>query len=240
MEKHMAEDKKFSIRQYTAADRATVRRLCCETGFLGNPIDPVFEDRELFADFLTGYYTDWESESAFVIEVDGVVKGYLLGSRKPFHQQVYSIYQNVVLFFKILWRYWGYNEASRRFVHWILLHGWREVPAAPRRTAHFHINLLAEARKVATTRALMDAYLAYLSAHGEKRVYGQMVTFESRRGAKMFERYGFRVLNRAEISKYRRFHPEPVYLCTVIKDLEENSSLYGSREAAVEEPVGVK
>ena len=40
---------------------------------------------------------------------------------------------------------------------------------------------------VPTTRALMDAYLAYLAAHGEKRVYGQMVTFESRRGAKMRE-----------------------------------------------------
>ena len=54
-----------------------------------------------------------------------------------------------------------------------------------------------------------------------------MVTFESRRGAKMFERYGFRVLNRSEISKYRQLaSPSPCYLCTVIKDLEENSQLY--------------
>jgi hypothetical protein len=73
----------------------------------------------------------------------------------------------------------------------------------------------------------MDAYLAHLRAHGEKRVYGQMVTFESRRGAKMFERYGFRVINRSEITKYRRLYPEPVFLCTVIKNLDENASLYG-------------
>ncbi len=53
-----------------------------------------------------------------------------------------------------------------------------------------------------------------------------MVTFESRRGAKMFERYGFKVVNRSEISKYRRLHPKPVYLCTVIKDLDENFQLY--------------
>src|SRR5271155_3702786 len=159
----MQEEKTFLIRNYKASDRATVRRLCCETGFIGNPIDPVFEDRRLFADFLTGYYTDWEPESAFVIEVDGEVKGYLLGSRQPFRQQVYSIYQNAVLFLKMLWRYWGYTAPSRRFVHWILLHGWREVPAAPRRTAHFHINLLAEARNVPTTRALVDAYLKYRS-----------------------------------------------------------------------------
>jgi hypothetical protein len=47
----------------------------------------------------------------------------------------------------------------------------------------------------------MSAYLSYLYRSGEKRVYGQIITFESRRGEKMFERYGFKVLNRAEITK---------------------------------------
>jgi ribosomal protein S18 acetylase RimI-like enzyme len=219
-------DKEFTIRKYQPSDRAQVRKLCCDTGFLGNPIDPVFEDRESFADFLTGYYTDWEPESAFVLCDGDEVKGYLLGSRKPFKQQLYNIYQNAGLFLRGLIRYWRYNAASRKFVHWIICQGWREVPAAPRATAHFHINLLPDARNVRSTRALMDAYLAYLHDHGEKRVYGQMVTFESRRGSKMFERYGFRVINRAEISKYKEIHSEPVFLCTVIKDLDENRQLY--------------
>src|SRR6266545_4747432 len=168
--------KPFLIRGYRRSDRETVRKLCCDTGFLGDPIDPVYEDRELFADFLTTYYTDHEPESCFLLEVDGEIRGYLLG--------------------------------------------WREVPAAPRRTPHFHINLLPDARKVSTTRALMSAYLSYLYRSGEKRVYGQIVTFESRRGEKMFERYGFKVLNRAEITKYKAFYPESVYLSTVIKNLE--------------------
>src|SRR5438874_620998 len=112
------------------------------------------------------------------------------------------------------------EERSRRFIRWTLVHGWREVPAAPRRVPHFHINLLPAARKVSTTRALMSAYLSYLYRCGEKRVYGQIVTFESRRGEKMFERYGFKVLNRAEITKYKAFYPESVYLSTVIKNLE--------------------
>jgi len=82
---------------------------------------------------------------------------------------------------------------------------------------------LPDARKVATTRALISAYLSYLYSCGEKRVYGQIVTFESRRGEKMFERYGFRVVNRAEITKYKAFYPESVYLSTVIKTLETPS-----------------
>jgi hypothetical protein len=38
------------LRVYRSEDLAAVRRICADTGFLGEPIDPVFEDRELFAD----------------------------------------------------------------------------------------------------------------------------------------------------------------------------------------------
>ena len=79
----MSHEKPYTIRSYRKTDRDAVRRLCCQTGFLGTPIDPVYEDRQLFADFLTTYYTDWEPESSFVIEIDGEIRGYLLGSRKP-------------------------------------------------------------------------------------------------------------------------------------------------------------
>jgi hypothetical protein len=216
----MSQEKPFTIRSYRKTDRDAVRRLCCQTGFLGTPIDPVYEDRQLFADFLTTYYTDWEPESSFVVEIDGEIRGYLLGSRKPLLNQLYSFWQNISLFLKALTRYFRYHQASRRFVRWTLVHGWREVPAAPRRVPHFHINLLPDARKMSTTRALMSAYLSYLYRCGEKRVYGQIVTFESRRGEQMFERYGFKVLNRAEITKYKAFYPQSVYLSTVIKNLE--------------------
>ena len=222
----MPVEKTFAIRKFQHADRARVRELCCETGFLGKPIDPVFEDRELFADYLSAYYTDWEPESAFVLLVNGEIRGYLLGSRRPVRQQVYNLYNNGALFLRGIFRYPRYNVASRKFVHWILRQAWREVPASPRRTAHFHINLLAEARSVANTRALMDSYLKYLHEKGERRVFGQMVVFEDRRGTKMFERYGFKVLNKMEITKYRDLHPEPVYLCTVMKDLDANDRLY--------------
>ncbi len=216
----MKRERAYTIRGFEPSDRAAVRDLCCRTGFLGTPIDPVYEDRELFADFLTTYYTDHEPQSSFVLEVEGELKGYLLGSRKPLLNQLYSFQQNIVLFLRSLLRYPRYNARSKRFIRWMIMNGWREVPAAPARTAHFHINLLPEARKISTTRALMSAYLSYLYRCGEKRVYGQIVTFESRRGEKMFERYGFKVMNRAEITKYRAFYPESVYLSTVIKNLE--------------------
>jgi len=169
----MNSEKAFTIRSYRPTDRGAVRRLCCQTGFLGDPIDPVYQDHELFADFLTTYYTDKEPESSFVLEIDGEIRGYLLGSRKPLWNQFYSFRQNIRLFFRALWRYPRYDARSRRFIRWMITHGWREVPAAPRRTPHFHINLLPDARKMSTTRALMSAYLSYLYRSGEKHVYGQ-------------------------------------------------------------------
>jgi N-acyl-L-homoserine lactone synthetase len=82
-----------------------------------------------------------------------------------------------------------------------------------------------ESRSISTTRALMSAYLSYLYRCGEKRVYGQIVTFESRRGEKMFERYGFRVMNRGEITKFKAFYPGSIYLSAVIKNLETGEPL---------------
>lgn len=209
-----------TIRPYQACDRDAVRNLCCDTGFLGQPIDPVFEDREIFADYLTQYYTDIEPESSFVVLHDGAVKGYLLGSRRPTRQQLHSFFMNIRLFLKGMSRYRSYRKESREFIGWILRNSWREVPAAPRRTAHFHFNLLPEVQSVGGTRALLGAYFDYLRAAGEKAVYGQVVTYEGRRGSRLFERYGFQILERREITKYRRVHPEPVFLTTVLKQLD--------------------
>ena len=121
----------YLIRKYRPADRDIVRRLCCETGFLGQPIDPVFEDRELFADFLTNYYLEQEPDCAFIIEMGGEPKGYLLGCRHPLRNQIHNFFANIRQFFELMTRYGRYNRESRRFVHWIFGNAWREVPAAP-------------------------------------------------------------------------------------------------------------
>ena len=77
--RQMTQEPSFTIRSYRSSDREAVRRLCCETGFLGEPIDPVYEDRELFADFLTTYYTDHEPESSFVTTPSGELQRLFAG-----------------------------------------------------------------------------------------------------------------------------------------------------------------
>jgi len=210
------------IRPYQPSDRKAVRHLCCETGYLGGRIDPVFEDRELFADYLTKYYTDWEPESSFVLEQDGEVKGYLLGSCRPGHQQFFDFFNNLNLFARGMVKYPFYRRPTRNFILWILFKSWREVPQAPRGSAHFHFNILPEAQGLAHSRKLMNTYLDYLRRKNVPQVFGQVVTFASRRGAAAFERFGFRVVEKREITKYRAHHHEAVYLCTIIRDLKDD------------------
>lgn len=209
------------FRAYRAGDRAAVRRICADTGFLGQPIDPVFEDRELFADYLTDYYTRFEPDALLVCEVRGEVRGYLMGCRRPLLKQAYQFFANVAVAVKALRRCYArpYRSSSRAFLRWVLLNSWREVPVAPRNTPHFHMNILPDARSVRNTRALIQSFLDFLRAHGYHRVYGQMVTYSTRRNEGLFRRYGFEVIDRVQVTKYRDLHPEPVSLSTVVKDL---------------------
>lgn len=223
MESRVLEVRDFQVRKYCASDRDSIRALCCETGFLGSAIDPVFEDRGLFADFLTDYYLQHEPDSAFVLTKGDSLQGYILGSRHPLSHQFHSLFQNFVYGGKIIRRYFGYRPESRQYIHWLISKAWREVPAAPRTIGHFHINLLPAAKSIEVTRQLLETYLRHQHDHGVKQVHAQIVTFDGRRGFKLFERYGFKVLNQSEITKYRRFTNRTVYLCTIVKNLQKQS-----------------
>ena len=219
-----------TVRPYRPQDRAAIRKICADTGFLGQPIDPVFEDRELFADYLTAYYTDEEPESTFVCELEGEVKGYIMGSRFPKRKARYEARTVPLLALRGLWRCLTrpYNAASRGYIWWILTQARKEVPFTPPDMPHFHFNILAEGRSVAATRDLVDTMLNHLTRHGEKKVYGQVVSYDTRRGDRMFARYGFKVVDTREVTKYRAFHPGKIQLLTVVKDLELNPVLYGA------------
>jgi len=206
------------VRFYEARDREAVRRICCETGILGQPIDAVFEDRELFADYLTSYYTDVEPESALVIERGGEVKGYLLGSKRPWRQKLYEVTLLPSLAVRGLLRYRNYRAETREYIAWILKSSRNEVPPLPKGMAHFHFNILPEAQSYRGTMAITQMFYEYLRRAGVKAVGGQLVTIGTRR-LRMLERMGFKVLGRSEITKWRGKCPEPVFLTSVVKEL---------------------
>ena len=93
----------FSIRPYRNADRAKIRHICCETGFLGNPIDAIFCDRELFADLMANPYLDYAEDWAHVATHNGRVVGYLLGAPPSFDR--YLVYAGSAATLRMLLKY---------------------------------------------------------------------------------------------------------------------------------------
>ena len=70
---------RINIRPYKAEDREALRALCCDVADRGGPIENFFPDREVAADLLTKYYTDYEPQSTFVALCDKRVVGYING-----------------------------------------------------------------------------------------------------------------------------------------------------------------
>ncbi len=196
------------IRGYREADRPAVRRLCCDTGFLGNPIDQVFLDRDLFADLFTGAYLDYQPEWALVAEVDGRAIGYLLGAVSA-HFDLLLMRKGFSIVAKMICRllagrYAGHAR-SRRFIRWLLTAGYQEQPKHPANSAHFHFDLAGQYRGRGIGRLLWESYRERLLSAGMKHCYGAFFSHARRRPEAVYARYGFKVYDRKTTSL---FHPE--------------------------------
>jgi GNAT superfamily N-acetyltransferase len=186
------------IRPYEAGDRPRVREICFVTGHMGDRVDWMWADTESWADIFSGYYTDAEPESAFVVEVDGVVGGYLLGcvdatgAWNPARVAGRHIVRRGILFRRgtapTLWRVFGdaIVDITRRRVD-----PRRYDFADPRWPAHLHIDLVPEARGLGAGRLLMREWFERLRSFGIDGCYLQ--TFAENTGAiAFFEAVGFR------------------------------------------------
>ena len=210
------------VRSYRPSDREAVRTICCDTGFHGNPIDPVFGDRETFADFFTRYYTDREPESCLVAVADGAVVGYLCGCVHFARFAAFRATLTAMLTPRIAVRIvcGRYRGVDRDFIRWVVFRGWRETPDIPPRSAHFHINMLPAWRRTEPARTLIFTFLDSLPQRGAVRVYGQIRTFANRRSDRLFERYGFRLYDRKTLTRFRAFDSRDLFVSTFFKTLE--------------------
>ena len=186
------EEPELRIRPYRAEDRTAVRSIAFATGYMGEPVDWLWGDRETFADVITRYYTDREPESLLVGECDGTVVGYLSGcvdSRAAAGSAAREIgrivrrggflRRGMAAFF---WRS-IFDLARDRSVRDDVLHD-------PRFPAHLHVDLLPEGRGRGLGRRLVHAWLGRLRERGVPGVH--LGTFAENAGAlRFFSGFGF-------------------------------------------------
>jgi ribosomal protein S18 acetylase RimI-like enzyme len=215
-------DKTARIRPYGEADREAIRRLCCDTGYLGGPVEALFQDRELFADLFTRPYLDHAPEWALVAEVDGGLVGYLLGATSR-HFDLMLMRSGFRTASKMLFRLatgrYAHHARSERFVRWLLTAGFWEQPKHPANAAHLHWDIAKGFRGRGICRRLWDVYEKRLRAAGVRQCYGSLFSYRKRRPEWVYARYGFQVFDRKPTTLFQPEIADPVEVVCVQKPL---------------------
>ena len=152
------------------------------------------------------------------------VVGYLLGAldfKRCARRQWWLLLSRTVpkVAFRVLT--FRYNKPSLKFLSWFLFCAARETPKSIPGAAHFHINLLKKYRTGVAGRRLVFHFVNRLAQLGHKGVYGQVQVYESRRSEKVFNRYGFRFVDKRQTTKFADHMDKPVWVATVYKEFEE-------------------
>ncbi|MCK4669854.1 MAG: GNAT family N-acetyltransferase [Nanoarchaeota archaeon] len=207
------------IRKYQKKDKDDVRRIACDTGFVGRPIDPIFQDRDLWADALTSYYLDIEPESCFVVEDNGKVRGYLLGCVNLWKLELYISAIKMRMLGKIILRYLfaGYNKRTKKLIRYILFTRMGEEAKVVRNYAHLHINLEKGYRSRRIGTKLVQNFFDYLKKRNAKGCYAQTFGFRGSRSENFFRRLGFKEYDKVRIHIWDDYLKGAVYSVSMIK-----------------------
>ena len=189
------------IRSFKPEDRAAVRRICCDTADKGKPVEGFFRDREVFADLVTGYYTDHATEGIWVAQQGPAIVGYLTGcfdTRLYWRVMIARVIPSA--FIRALGRGTFFQAPTWRVV-WAGIRtffygGFQEKVLLEDYPAHLHINLLSDARGQRVGERLISGFIEQSKARGLKGVH--LVTRSDNGGARhFFERMGFLEIGRS-------------------------------------------
>lgn len=182
------------VRRYRPEDRAQVRSICFETGLMGRPVAPIYGDAVSFADMFTGYYTDVEPESCFVAvpsDDESRVVGYLLGcvdSRRAWDPAMVGARHALL-------RGLLFRPSTARFYLRLLADVVRDRGVhrpkidLDRHPAHFHINLLPDARGGVGLRMHL-AFLEMLRERGVTGIHAELIA-QNRRTHTIAQKLGY-------------------------------------------------
>ena len=211
----------INIRRFDKKDRVFVRQLCCETAFSGLPVENFFEGREIIADLLTMYHTDYEPESVFIAEVDGVRAGYLTGNKNiKRKKRIFNIRILPVVLRKTFFKGILFKRKNLIFLLNCIRSFFRqelfEADFSKQYPATLHINIDFRYRGMGIGEKLIEHYCEHLRKVNVKGIHLSTV---SERAAGFFQKNGFIILHRREISYFAHISSENLFRFTLGKKL---------------------
>jgi ribosomal protein S18 acetylase RimI-like enzyme len=185
----------ITVRPYEAGDRDGVRRVCYETGFMGENVDWLWRDRESFCDIFCGYWTDNEPDCASVAVKDSEVVGYLLGS--PDSRKVDNAAKLMMhhAFGRAMLLSPGTAGVMWRMIGDGIVDSIRHNLPPPvyydeRWPAHLHIDLMPVCRGKGIGEALVSAWLDRLRMQNVAGCHLQTMA-QNEKAIRFFEKMGF-------------------------------------------------
>lgn len=199
-----------------------VRQICRQTGFMGSDVEYVFSDGEIFADFFTKYYLDYEPENCFAALVDGEIAGYIIASFHPVKYLFLGIFvTNIKLLFRLTLNFFKgkLTKKDRKFLQWFFLKGFIETPRIPFMAAHFHMNIIKKYRNGSISLKLLKTLLTKAEKKNIHKIAFQTQIYDDRRDVHIFERFGFKLFNSKKTTKFGKILDKNVYIATFVKDV---------------------
>jgi len=186
-----------NIRLFQEGDRQDVYRISADTAFFGEPVENFLDDRFLFCDAFTRYYTDFEGDYTWVAAVDDQVLGYLTGCvDTPAQHKRYLRHTITPLVGRVFRGKYQLGRKTWRYAFSMLAGVMRkEYPQVDHKEypAHLHINVDVSARGQRLGMKLMGAYLDQLSELSIPGVYLD-TTDLNEAACGLYERTGFQLL----------------------------------------------
>jgi len=183
------------IRSFKPQDRSAIRQICADTADAGQPVENFFPDREVIADLVTNYYTQYEPESTFVADNKGEVVGYVTGcvdTHKFKRKMAWPIVP--VIFLKALGRGTLWHPQTIQFLRpnlglW-LKSGFRNANNLDDYPSHLHVNIREGFRGQQLGQQLVETFCDRARRAGSRGVHAG-VSAENDRARHFFEELGF-------------------------------------------------
>lgn len=210
----MHPEQEISIRPYREIYKAQVRNIAIDTAFMGEPGGIFWDDSEILADCLTGYYLQFEPESTFVAGSSDKIIGYLLGCTDT--KRYNRIFNRQILPRIILNSLCGgalLKANSLRFAYHSLISlargEFKRPDFSQEFPAHLHINIETQFRAKGIGTRLMEVFFNYIK---DKSIKGIQAWTFSKRGNSLFKNLDFKLVYKQRVTYFDYLLQDQLFL----------------------------
>ena len=188
----------FQIKNYSPEHHDSIYDICLKTGNSGKGAEHLYDDPMVLGHIYAGPYINLEPESAFMLEDEIGICGYIIGALDSalFYKKMSGVWLlNIRKNYKDPVSDPGTWSKDEELIH-LIFHP-EEPVLFPEYPSHLHIDLLPRVQGQGQGKHMMDHFLKYLKDQGSKGVHLGL-GINNERAFHFYKKYGLVELIRNE------------------------------------------